>query len=218
VRSIFTPFVALALVAGSVDAIAFVAFEVFPANMTGNTALLGIAIASRFGYIPSSLGIAPPLIAIAAFIIGAVFAVLVMGAGEFSAGRAAIVAAVESVLIAVAAMMYAFAAQELVMPICITLAGATMGAQSVAAMKANVAGISTTYVTGTLVNAVMKACSREPKDRKDAAHDAWVWIAYLAGAVAGGALLIVLHRYALFPVSVFFLGLAAWFSYLSRSE
>ncbi len=185
--------------------------------MTGNTVLLGIGIASRLGYLPTSLGVAPPLIAIGAFVVGAVLTVLFMGEG-FEGRRAAALVAVEGVVIGVAGIAFAFLTADYVVPLCIALVSLMMGAQSVAVSKARIAGISTTYVTGTLVTGVMKANSKEPKDHRDAALDGWVWITYLVGATAGAAMLIVFHHHALFPAALIFLGLAAWLAYENPSE
>jgi uncharacterized membrane protein YoaK (UPF0700 family) len=213
-----TPFLGLAVAAGCVDAISFVGFRgVFTANMTGNTVLLGIGIGSRAGYLPTSLGIAPPLIAIAAFVIGAFLTVPVMGT-EFSGRRAAGVVAAEAVLIAISGVAFAFSDRDFIIPLCIGLVSCAMGAQSVAATKARLAGVSTTYVTGTLITAVMKSFSSKVEDRQDALRGVWVWITYLAGALGGALLLVFLHRAALFPAALIFLGLAGWLAYENKSE
>jgi uncharacterized membrane protein YoaK (UPF0700 family) len=49
-------------------------------------------------------------------------------------------------------------------------------------------GVSTTYVTGTMISAVMLLA--EPAEKTDlrlGARDALVWAVYLGGAIAGGA-------------------------------
>ena len=212
------PFLGLAVAAGCVDAISFVGFRgVFTANMTGNTVLLGIAIASRVGYLPMNLGIVPPLISIAAFVAGAVIGVPLMGA-YFSARRAAAIVGGEAVVVAIAGVLFAFVDRDFVIPLCIMLVSFALGAQSVAASKAGFGGVSTTYVTGTLVNAVMRSFSSKTEDHQDAARDVWVWITYLLGAFGGAVLLVFLHKAALFPTALIFLGLAAWLAYEDKSE
>lgn len=65
--------VGLTLSAGYVDAVAFFGLGVFTANMTGNTVLLAGAIAARAlgkAHLPGGIGIAPPLLSIAAFVAG----------------------------------------------------------------------------------------------------------------------------------------------------
>ena len=216
-RTVVSPFYGLSFAAGCVDAISFVGFRgVFTANMTGNTVLLGIALASRFGAVPRNLGIVPPLIAIAAFVVGAIAALPVFRA-KVDARRAAVIVAAESVLVALASVAFGGFAEGFVVPLCIVLVSFSMGAQSVVASKACLAGISTTYVTGTLVTAITRglAGGSDGGARRQAARAAWAWTAYLAGAAMGTLLLIVLHRAALWPAAFLFLALAAW---LDRSR
>lgn len=178
--------------------------------MTGNTVLLGIAIAARFGVVPGSLGIGPPLIAIVAFISGAIVAVPIFPSG-FDARRAAAVVLAEGGLVAIASLTFSGFHGDFAVPICIVLVSFSMGAQSVVALKAGLPGISTTYVTGTLVTAIARgfyAGTDEP--RRLAAHDAFAWFAYLGGATGGTLLLLTLHHAALVPAAVLLGALAPW--------
>ena len=208
-----TPFYGLSLAAGCVDAISFLRFgDVFTANMTGNTVLLGIAIVSRFGSVPNSLGIGPPLLAIAAFVMGACVTLPAFRNG-FDARRAALVVLAEAVIVALAGAAFAVFNGQFVIEICIVLVSLAMGAQSIVASKAGIPGISTTYVTGTLVTAVTRLFASGPHDERsrDAERDALAWLAYLCGAAVGTLLLILFHRAALLPPVILFVVLAAWF-------
>ena len=66
---------ALTLAAGYTDAVSFFGLGVFTANMTGNTVLLGGALAARFvPHFPGMLSFELPAISILCFIAGACFA------------------------------------------------------------------------------------------------------------------------------------------------
>jgi uncharacterized membrane protein YoaK (UPF0700 family) len=202
-----------------VDAISFLRFgDVFTANMTGNTVLLGIAVASRLGSVPNSLGIGPPLLAIAAFVIGATVTLPAFRNG-FDLRRAALLVLAEAVIVALAGIAFATLDGQFVVLLCIALVSLAMGAQSIVASKASIPGISTTYVTGTLVTAVTRLFASERHDERsrDAGRDALVWLAYLCGAAAGTLLLIPFGRAALLPPVILFFVLAAWFASLVRS-
>jgi uncharacterized membrane protein YoaK (UPF0700 family) len=164
------PFYALSIAAGCIDAISFVGLgQVFTANMTGNMVLLGIAVVSRFGTLPITIGWINPLIAIVTFIAGALAPLPLFPAG-LQARRAALVSTAEGVLITVAALTFALVHASFVTPLCIALLGFAMGAQSMLASKAGLPGISTTYVTGTLITALTRGLSHGATDehRRDA--------------------------------------------------
>jgi uncharacterized membrane protein YoaK (UPF0700 family) len=97
----------LSLAAGCADAISFLRFgDLFTANMTGNTALLGIAIASRLNAVPNSLGIGPPLLAIATFVTGAGMTVPAFRHGV-DARRGPMLVLAEAALVALAGSAFA---------------------------------------------------------------------------------------------------------------
>src|ERR1700722_5416345 len=121
------PFYALSIVAGCVDAISFVGFhQVFTANMTGNMVLLGIAVVSRFGALPVAIGYVYPLVAIVAFIAGAV-APLPLFPHGLHGRRAGGVVLAEGVLVAIAAVAFALFHDPFVVPLCIALVSFAMG-------------------------------------------------------------------------------------------
>ena len=206
------PFYALSVAAGCVDAISFVGFgQVFTANMTGNMVLLGIAVVSRFGTLPVTIGWVGPLIAIVTFIAGALAPLPLFPAG-LHARRAGGVIFAEGVLIAIAALALALVHAPWVVPLCIGLISFAMGAQSMVASKAGLPGISTTYVTGTLITAMTRGLSHGATDehRTDAVRNIWVIFAYIGGASLGALLFLAFHRNVLWLPAVAFAGIAVW--------
>ena len=206
------PFYALSVAAGGVDAISFVGFgQVFTANMTGNMVLFGIAIAERFGTLPVTIGYLFPLIAILTFIAGALAPLPLFPAG-LHARRAGVVVLAEGVLIAVAALAFALIHEPWVVPLCIGLMSFAMGAQSMVASKAGLPGISTTYVTGTLITALTRGLSHGATDehRIDALRNVWVIVAYIGGASIGALLFLAFHHNVLLLPAVAFAGIGYW--------
>jgi len=206
------PFYALSIAAGCVDAISFVGFhQVFTANMTGNMVLLGIAVVSRVGPLPITIGFLYPLVAIVAFIAGAVAPLPLFPAG-LHARRAGAVVLAEGVLVAIAAVAFALFHGPLVMPLCIALVSFAMGAQSMVASKAGLPGISTTYVTGTLITALTRGLSHGATDehRRDALRNLWVIVAYVGGAALGTLLFLAFNRNVLILPALSFAAIAVW--------
>jgi uncharacterized membrane protein YoaK (UPF0700 family) len=171
--------------AGGLDAAAYLGLgHEFIANMTGNTALLGVAVARGDG----GAG-ARSAVALAGFSLGVVATTLLNRAerGPFRFERAL---AVELTLLAGLLAGWAVAGTPSAAPrYALILAGAAvMGTQSVIARSSNPRGIATTYITGTLTAALSRWAARV---RHDAHADAGtrtraeVWLVYVAGALAG---------------------------------
>jgi uncharacterized membrane protein YoaK (UPF0700 family) len=97
----------LTLVAGYADAVAFFSLGVFTANMTGNTVLLGGAIAGRFvPHLPGSIGLALPVLSLSSFVGAAwVAARFLQGERGRPPVRTAFVVAALAVMLAIAALM-----------------------------------------------------------------------------------------------------------------
>ena len=138
--------------AGAVDAISYVSLgHVFTANMTGNTVLLGLALGQEQG-----LASLRSLAALAGFVLGvAAGAVLVETIAGAEARAAAIRRAITleaGILAVLAAAWFVAGAQQAIGGLygLIALAAAAMGIQSAAIRRLNVAGVATTYITGTL--------------------------------------------------------------------
>lgn len=204
-----TLLVLLSLAAGCLDAVGFLGFgEVFVANMTGNTVLLGIAVGQGDGEAVLRAGTA-----LGGFICGvAVGAVVVGRKRERPLWPRAVTAALVIelfVLAAFAAGWLLFAGAEptgRVSLVLISLSALAMGVQSSAVRRLGVPGVATTYVTGTLTNLTegaidwLRATRPKVSDEDDEGSSeqeapsarglllpADVWLAYGTGAVAGGA-------------------------------
>lgn len=152
----------LAGTAGSMDAITFLGLgHVFPANMTGNTVLLGLAVSQA-----DTSAALRALTALGGFVLGAAVGTLSAGPGP-SQGRwtssATRTIRGEAALLAVLAVAWYFigpnpsAGREHAL---IGLSGLAMGMQSAAIRHVNMPGVSTTYITGTLTTLVAGAVNR----------------------------------------------------------
>ncbi|MDP1751918.1 MAG: YoaK family protein, partial [Reyranella sp.] len=164
----------LAIVAGYADAVGFLTFGAFAGAMTGNTVLLGIALAEAdFGTAAQSA------IIIAAFLVG-VAASAVLGrriplVAIFGIEAAAIVAAAWIAPL-FAAPVLAFA----------------MGLQNATLTRFAGASLNTVVLTGNLQKMMQGFLGRFTEPTKPPGSDvanstmiAGLWIAYLAGVVAG---------------------------------
>ncbi len=145
---------ALTLVAGSVDAISYLGLgHVFTAMMTGNTVLLGLALAQ--GELLAALR---SVLALLGFAIGVfVGATIVERESEPKEWPAAVTAAlgVEALILAFfSASWYAspVARTAGITYLLILLLALAMGIQSAAVRRLGVPGIATTYITGTLTS------------------------------------------------------------------
>jgi uncharacterized membrane protein YoaK (UPF0700 family) len=172
---------ALGLAAGSVDAGSYLGLgHVFPANMTGNTVLLGIAVAH------GSLGDASrSVVALAGFCAG----VAAGGALSRQPGRWPAVAlralALEAAVLAALAVAWGLAARPegALRLVLIAAAGICMGSQSAASRLEQAPGVATTFLTGTLTDVVMGLAGTRDRGWTTGAA---VWLAYGIGAIAGG--------------------------------
>jgi uncharacterized membrane protein YoaK (UPF0700 family) len=175
----------LAVTAGYVDAVSFFGSGVFTTNMTGNMIRLGGAIASLwFPHVHETIGIRAPLIAIVAFAAGASVAAFTLRGRPHDTGvRRPLLIGIGAVLV-----VCAFLWPRVPLDSLVDVLSATMGVQSVVALRIGMKGVSTTYVTGTMISAVMLLA--EPQERTDArvgVRDVIVWAVYLGGAIAGAA-------------------------------
>lgn len=154
----------------------------------------------------------PPLLAVAAFVVGAAVTLPLFRRG-FDLRCAASVVLAEAFVVAGAGFAFGTLRDAFVVPLCIALGSLAMGAQSIVASTADLPGISTTYVTGTLVTAITRLFSSDmpAKRTREADDDGLAWLAYLGGAIVGTVLLVLLRRNALFPPAALFVVLALWF-------
>lgn len=212
--------VMLSLAAGCVDAAGFLGFdEVFVANMTGNTVLLGIAIGQADVEAVFHAGAA-----LAGFICGVAAGALAVGRKQESAvwpGRVTVALAIELVALCVFAGVWLANGSTLsggVTFLLITLSASAMGVQSSAVRRLGVPGVATTYITGTLTNLtetaidwlrtirtprILREDDEKPEPPPPSARGlllpADVWLAYGTGAVVGGA-----AQFLWWPLAVLF--------------
>jgi uncharacterized membrane protein YoaK (UPF0700 family) len=144
--------VALTFVAGWVDAVAYIGLgRVFTANMTGNLVLLGINTGQDL--LPGAIRSA---VALTCFALGALVGGLITRGQRRGVAwpRRATVALVGELVLLVAFVVGWFVTQtpaaSPVGDVLVALGAGAMGLQSAAARHLAVAGVSTTYVTGTL--------------------------------------------------------------------
>lgn len=182
---------ALTVVAASIDALSYLGLgHVFPANMTGNTVLLGIGLAT--GDVDAA---ARSATALGGFVLGAAVV------GGALAGRRPSGAAFTTVVLIEIGMTAALAGWWLGVGVgapagaarygLIALAGATMGAQS-GLTRSLAVPVATTYITGTWtgvsagVATLLRRRASQGAGGRSLALQALVVVSYLAAA-AGSA-------------------------------
>lgn len=183
----------LAIVAGYADAIGFLTFGAFAGAMTGNTVLLGIALAGA-----QYADAAQSAIIIAAFMVGVAFSAVLGSRVPLAA-----ILGIEAVAIMGAALI----APNLAAPV---LAFA-MGLQNATMTRFSGTSLNTVVLTGNLQKMIQDFLGRftgAPKPARSGSAEsgsaasatiAWVWLAYLGG-VAAGAFADRLLAYPLLPV------------------
>ena len=202
--------VMLSLAAGCVDAVGFLGLgQIFVANMTGNTVLLGLALGQAKGQAALRA-----LVALAGFVAGVGAGAAILGPDQegstWSPGVTAALA-VELVLLTAFAVGWFLAGAEpnggSVYPL-ILVPALAMGVQSAAVRRLGIPGVATTYITGTLTGLAEGAIERlRPADASAVSTDdssgrgtpsarglllpADVWLAYGMGAVIVGILAVL---------------------------
>lgn len=181
---------ALTLVAGSVDAVSYLGLgRVFTANMTGNLVLLGLAIGQG-----QALEALRSVVAFVGFAAGAGLGGWVAGGGDAGGhwpSKVTVVLGVELVLLAAFLVGWLVAgpdASSAELDVLIALSSAAMGMQSVAGRRLAVAGVTTTYVTGTLVT-LMAELAALARRQPGAARWIGVLLALGVGATVGTILM-----------------------------
>lgn len=176
----------LVVVAGYVDALSYLFLRVFPANMTGNTVLIGIAAVQLDG-----MHLRHSAVALAGFIAGVAIGVLIAGRRAPPAvwPRAVTLSlGIEAGVLAI----FALAWRSTEVPELIGIAALAMGLQSAAISRLDVDGIGGTFITGTLTRLVARALTAVRPNVADTDHGggllALVWILYLAGAGLAAAM------------------------------
>jgi len=184
----------LAIGAGSMDALGFFALGgALPSAMTGNTALLGLALGQ--GHFAAA---APPFAAGIGFVLGAALATALLQRffvglpAHQAAGR---LIAVEVVLLADFLLLWLLSGgppSGAGLYVLILLGAGGMGVQSVAARQDDRPGITTVVFTSTLTAIVMaltRALLTKPHRLGFAAkRQLFVYLGYALGAITGGIL------------------------------
>lgn len=186
--------VLLAAASGAVGATAFLALgHVFAGVMTGNLALLGIALGGAH-----TADLPPPLLALGGYVCGTVLVATLTrggaGAAPHWSPRVAACLAGEAVLLTAGAVVWAVsdgAPGESARDALLVGAAVAMGVQSGAMVAAGSSGKPSTYLTGTLTVFLIRTIGTT----SGAGPDPWVpgrLLALLAGAAAAAWL----HRVA----------------------
>lgn len=183
--------------AGCTDVLAFLKLgELFTSAMTGNTALLAIALGR--GHL---LAASRSLCALLGFALGVVLATILSGhwesQGRDRRGVVRRLLPVELVFLVACAALWSsrlFAVQGIVLYAVIALSALSMGIQAVAARHSNSSGISTIVFTTNLINilaAATRALASLPADgnapTRPGAH-VQAFVAYAIGAAVGAVL------------------------------
>lgn len=181
----------LTFVTGCVDAISYLGLgQVFTANMTGNTVLLGFAIAQT-----KTSNAERSVVALAGFALGVAAATRLMGRHvEHTLWPAQVTHALAVellLLICFAAAWQVIGPAPAAGPLdaLIALSAIAMGIQSGAARRLSVLGVSTTYVTGTITTLMtdIAGFAGSPTELKRLGV---VVLALFTGAVVGGLTII----------------------------
>ena len=151
--------VVLAVTSGATDAIGFLALgSAFTSVMTGNMVLLGVGTAGRDGALVTSC-----VVAILSFVLGAAIGARVAGTPSSSDSTwprpVTIALYVELTLFAIFACLWWSLGSEPGVDwlfLLLSLNAAALGMQSSAIQRFGIAGLSTTYLTGTLTTVVGK--------------------------------------------------------------
>lgn len=199
--------VMLSLAAGCVDAVGYLGLgQIFVANMTGNTVLLGLALGQAEGRAALRA-----VVALAGFIVGVAAGAAIVGRGRerstWTPGVTAALVVELVILVAFAIGWFRVGAEPVgveVYPL-IVLPSVAMGVQSAAVRRLGIPGVATTYITGTLTDltegaiarlrpAVAGAVSNDESSEREVPSarglllPADVWLAYGTGAIIVGIL------------------------------
>ena len=188
----------LAIVAGYADAVGFLGFNAFAGAMTGNTVLLGIALATdKLADAAQSVAI------IAAFLAGVAASALLRRHVSLAA-----ILVIEMAAIVVAALVTP--------PVAAPVLAFAMGLQNAAMTHFAGLSLNTVFLTGNLQKLVETLLRRDAGSTSEGVAVALLsrlWLAYLAGVVLG-ALAWTTTAYpllfAVLPLPVVLLRRAAW--------
>lgn len=187
---------ALAFGSGAVDAISFLGLgRVFTANMTGNIVLLGLAVGSAAG--GEATRSAVSLVAFTAAVFTALWLARRVRQGRPAAGVATAFAleAVVQIGFLVGWLLASGRPAHALELVLVAVSALAMGLQSGAVTRLGVRGVSTTYITGTLVGLIGELVTLTGS-RRDWVRRGLVLVALLAGAACGGLMVVGARRLA----------------------
>jgi uncharacterized membrane protein YoaK (UPF0700 family) len=176
--------IVLAGASGWLDAGTYLRFHLFTANMTGNTVLLGLALAGSRG-----APIQAAFAAIAAFVIGSFAGTAVAGASARAVRGASKVLFIEAVLLAVlAALWWLLPLATFAQRVTLIAAGAcAMGLQQAATVRLRpTPTISTTYMSGTVERIGSGLRNMFVGDPKTLTFNGLLWLMFVVAAVTAG--------------------------------
>jgi len=171
----------LAIVGGFADAVGFLIFNAFAGAMTGNTVLLGIALAAG-----EWTGAVQSAVIIAAFLVGVAASAWLRRWLSLAA-----ILVIEMTAIVVAALVTPMVAAPVL--------AFVMGLQNAAMTHFAGTTLNTVFLTGNLqklVQSLLRRGQRDPSEVAAVTVANRLWIAYLAGVVLGA----MASRWATFPL------------------
>jgi len=200
---------ALAFASATTDVMSFLALrQVFTSAMTGNTALLGLAVGQG-----EAAAVWRTLAALLGFVLGVAAGTLAQG-GPDRPRRLVPVLALEALCLGLFVTLWYTLPQpgaDGFIHLLIFLSALGMGAQIVAARRVNLPGIPTVVFTSTLatiVTTVTDGLLRRRAWRWDTLRQVAIFATYLAGAVLAGALARQIGVLVLLPLAAVLAALA----------
>ena len=180
---------------GVLDALSYLRAKVFTANMTGNTVVLGLAIAG-----PDRSRVPDATLAIGAFAAGVLLSAIVLlrlrrtdPENELKAGTSLEI----PFAVGFAILWDAFPGDgpAWAVPAMLGAAACALGIQSVAARRLRLKGVATTFITGTITTAIVSAIERyDPSAHTSSEAKSsplmlgGMFVLYIVAAMTGGAL------------------------------
>ncbi|MFI8184149.1 DUF1275 domain-containing protein [Actinacidiphila glaucinigra] len=173
----------LTVLSGLVDAVSILSLgQVFVANMTGNLVFvsLGLAGAPEFSVVTS-------LVALGGFAVGILFCRAALSRLSPPVALVSAAALCETALLASATVLHALDGPRRVL---VVVCAVAMGVQNAMAGRVGIAGLTTTVMTRTLVGLIGDT-GAAAHDRRIAVRQALSVAALVAGALAGGLLVLL---------------------------
>ncbi len=192
-QSLVVSLAALTVVSGFLDSVSYLGLgHVFTANMTGNVALLGFAVAGAAGF-----STAASLCALSAFVVGAVIGGRVARRAPVRRQLIMVVMSIEVCFTIMAALIAAGVSASGIGSgwprfTVIALLAVSMGARNAAVRRLGVADMTTTVLTTTLTGLASDS-SFAGGNNPNVSHRVITVVSMFVGAVVGAALTVHVH-------------------------